>query len=204
MRGFQGIVCQQCGYAFASQNIATPHPLCGSCRRGLYAFDFARAYATFEDPLKEIIHHFKYQSRRSLAHPLALRLAAVYRENASAFDVNLVIAIPLHRSREAERGFNQATELARHFCRETSLPLLERVLQRIRATQIQAGLSRRERRINLKGAFQVTQPEKLSGKKILVIDDVFTTGATLNECAKILKHHGAARVCLLTLARVIR
>jgi ComF family protein len=204
IRPFGPIVCARCGYGFASAIVPAGHPLCGSCRRQLFDFDFSRACAPFEDPLKEIIHHFKYRSRRGLARPLAQRLVEAFQVHAEEFDVELVLPVPLHKSRQRERGFNQALELARHFCREVKLPLEASLIERIRPTKIQAGLSRRERRMNVEGAFQLTQPRKADGRKILLLDDVFTTGATLNECAKILKRAGASRVCVLTLARVIR
>lgn len=204
IRPFSGLVCAQCGYGFPSTAIPVAHPLCGSCRRQLFQFDFARSSAPFEDPLKEIIHHFKYRSRRGLARPLAQHLLQTFQTDVEQFDVDVAVPVPLHKSRLKERGFNQAQELARHFVRKAGLPLEAGMLERIRATQIQAGLSRRERRLNVKGAFRVTKPRAVDGRKILLLDDVFTTGATLNECAQTLKRAGAARVCVLTLARVIR
>ncbi len=178
--------------------------LCGPCRRNFYFFDFARTVSVFEDPLREIIHAFKYQKRLSLSRPLAQRLAESFLGMAAQFDADGVVPVPLYPSRKRERGFNQAEALARHFCRRVNLPLLGKSLSRIRPTLIQAGLSRRERRLNMRGAFRVKRPEILRGKKILLMDDVFTTGATLNECSRILKEAGVARVSVLTLARVVR
>ena len=201
---FRGILCTRCGYGFPSTNIQSARPLCGGCRRSLFLFDFARAYSPFEDPLKEIIHQFKYSSHPSLAKPLAHLLLSVYQSNPQELSADLIIPVPLHRSRERERGFNQAFELSRQFSRLTRIPLPTRLLVRTRPTKVQAGLSRRERRINLRGAFEVSRSRVLEDKTVLLIDDVFTTGATLNECAKILKEHGALRINVLTLARVIR
>jgi ComF family protein len=135
---------------------------------------------------------------------LASRLAEIYLGMPALFDVEGVMPVPLHRSRKRERGFNQAEELCRHFCRKVGLPLWKKRIRRIRPTLIQAGLSRRGRRLNVRGAFLVNQPEIIRGKKILLLDDVFTTGATLNECGRILKEAGATRVSVLTLARVVR
>jgi ComF family protein len=117
---------------------------------------------------------------------------------------DLIIPVPLHRGRERQRGFNQAFELSRHFTKLTGLPVGRHWLLRTRPTQVQAGLSRRERRLNMSGAFAVSKQAQLEGKALLLWDDVFTTGATLNECARILKQRGASAVSVLTVARVIR
>ena len=201
---FRGVLCSLCGYGFPSTNIQSATPLCGGCRRSLFLFDFARAYAPFEDPFKEIIHQFKYRSHPSLARPLARLLLSVYQSNLDQLSADLIIPVPLHKSRERERGFNQAIELARHFAQLTRIPVPSRLLVRTKPTKVQAGLSRRERRINLRGAFEVSESGKIKDKTLLLIDDVFTTGATINECAKILRDHGARRINVLTLARVIR
>jgi ComF family protein len=197
-------LCARCGYPFPFYPESSAMTLCGPCRRNYYYFDFARAVSIFEDPLREIIHAFKYQKRLSLSRPLGLRLAETYHGMAAQFDAAGVVPVPLYPSRKRERGFNQAEALARHFCRSVNLPLLGKSLRRIRPTLIQAGLSRRGRRLNMKGAFCVKSPEILRGKKILLMDDVFTTGATLNECSRILKEAGVAQVSVLTLARVVR
>ena len=200
---FQGEVCSRCGYAFASLNLQVLSPLCGSCRRDYFQFDFARSYSNFQDPLKEIIHQFKYRAHPSLARPLAGLLFSVYRSHLQEFSSDVVAPVPLHKSRERERGFNQSLLLARTFSHLADLPLRPCLLARRRATQIQAGLSRRARRLNLAGAFSLLQKGEVTGKSILLIDDVFTTGATVNECARLLKGNGAQRVNVLTLARVI-
>jgi ComF family protein len=195
--------CQLCGYPLASPAAFSLYPLCGPCRRHYYAFDHARALGIFENPLKEIIHHFKYNRRQGLAYPLARILAGLYSKASPPFDAEGVIPVPLHPTRQRERGFNQSEELARHFCKVTHLPLWNKNLCRVRPTLIQAGLSRRGRRLNIKGAFCLLHPETVKGKKILLLDDVFTTGVTLNECSLVLKKAGAAKVSILTVARVV-
>jgi len=202
VKPLQGELCSRCGYAFASQNIHSERPLCGGCRRGLFRFDFARAYCRYDDPLKEIIHQFKYHPHPGLAKPLARLLFLVYQSNFEEFSADLVLPVPMHKSREKERGFNQAYELSKYFSRLAQIPLQSKILFRINATRVQAGLSRRERRLNLVGSFQVSGRIGIKDKKVMLIDDVFTTGATVNECAKLLKQNGAQRVTVLTLARV--
>jgi ComF family protein len=204
VKKFDGVVCSQCGYSFPSRSIESTRPLCGICRRGLFLFDFARAYSRFEDPFIEIIHQFKYRSHRSLAQPLSKLLFSLYQSHLRECCADLIIPVPLHRSRKRTRGFNQALELSKPLGRMGGIAVAANALVRVRATKVQAGLSRRERRLNLNGAFEFSRRRGIEGKRVLLVDDVFTTGATLNECAKILKRNGARRVNVLTLARVVR
>lgn len=201
---FQGEICVRCGYGFLSSNLQIPVPLCGGCRRDYFHFDFARSYADFQDPLKEIIHQLKYRAHPSLAKPLARLLFSVYQSHLKELASDVVVPIPLHKQRERERGFNQSELLAKHFSRLASIPIQSNLLLRNRATQVQAGLSRRARRLNVSGAFSLSQKSEVVGRIILLMDDVFTTGTTLNECARLLKVNGAPRVNVLTLARVIQ
>ncbi|HVN82804.1 MAG TPA: ComF family protein, partial [Terriglobia bacterium] len=140
----------------------------------------------------------------SLAQPLARLLFSVYCLHLQEFSSDMVAPVPLHRSRERERGFNQSLLLARYFSRLVDIPFHPRLLTRIRATQMQAGLSRRARRLNLAGAFLLPDKTEVAEKAVLLVDDVFTTGATVNECARLLRVSGARRVNVLTLARVIQ
>jgi ComF family protein len=204
VRAFEGVVCAQCGYGFPSRSIESTRPLCGGCRRGLFIFDFARAYSPFEDPLKEIIHQFKYRSHRSLGRPLSELLFSVYRFHEQDCFSDLIVPVPLHKSRERTRGFNQACELSKPLGKMAHIPVSTGLLLRVKPTRVQAGLSRRERRINVAGAFELSQTKAIEDKALLLVDDVFTTGATLNECAKILRRNGARRVNVLTLARVVK
>ena len=182
--------CPQCGLPAAA--IEGP---CGPCRLGEHAFDFARSALLFNDAFREIIHHLKYSERVSLAPPLgALLRECLQRE---PFQSEVVIPVPLHRSRERQRGFNQAELLASSLNRHVN----NRILRRKKRTPSQTGLSRVRRTLNLAGAFEVR------GKVpdcVMVVDDVYTTGATLNEIARTLKRAGAKRVEVLTVARVDR
>ena len=199
-----GEICSRCGYFIPSTRLFSNTPLCGSCRRNLFHFDFARAYSTFNDPIKEIVHQFKYHAHQSLARPLSSLLFQIYSDNHRELWSDLVIPIPLHKARERERGFNQSFLLAKYFCRQSNLSLQSGILVRGRPTATQAGLSRRARRLNMAGAFRITAQGRVQNQSVLLIDDVFTTGATLNECARLLKEKGARRVNVLTLARVTR
>jgi ComF family protein len=132
----------------------------------------------------------------------ALRAAAAAPDDLLA-QPDLIVPVPLHKKRLRQRGFNQALELARLFFPLEKARIRPTILMRTRWTTPQAGLGGRERRRNLAGAFQVGDGEKILAKKILLVDDVFTTGSTVNECAKVLRQSGAADIQVLTLARVL-
>ena len=156
--------------------------------------------AATKGPLQQLIHLFKYAKVESLANPLSRFLLQALPLEAN-FD--LVMAMPMHWRKRWERGFNQAELLAAPVARRYGLPLATN-LRRTRYTRSQAGLTETERRQNLRGSFVLRRPEQILGKRILLIDDVFTTGSTLRAAAAILKSAGAAQVAALTLARVDR
>jgi ComF family protein len=163
-------------------------------------FDTVYAFGSFEGALQKLIHLFKYSKVESLAKPLSeLLLRALPRDG----NFDLVMAMPMHWRKQWDRGFNQAELLAGPVARRLGLKLSKN-LRRSRYTQAQAGLDEAGRRANLKGSFRVKQPSAVAGKRILLIDDVLTTGATLRTAAEALKQAGAARVTVLTLARVDR
>lgn len=164
------------------------------------SFDAAYSFGSFEESLQQLIHLFKYGKVESLSVPLSrLLLRALPREK----DFDLVMAMPMHWRKQWERGFNQAELLGRPVAKRFGLKLATN-LRRKRYTKSQAGLDEQKRRENLKGSFAVRRPEQIAGKRILLVDDVFTTGTTLREAAEALKSAGAAHISVLTLARVDR
>ena len=167
--------------------------LCGSCRSNEHLFDFARSALLFTHSLREIIHHLKYADRVSLAEPLGKILKECFERER--FTGKLVVPVPLYRARERERGFNQAELIAAGL----HLPMNTRLVQRRKNTPSQTGLSRNQRKRNLAGAFEMR--EHITGT-VIVVDDVYTTGSTMNEIARTLKRSGAERVEVLTVARV--
>ncbi len=180
----------------------TPHPLdnqgrCGMCRQGLTAFDAAYSYGSYAGTLRELVHLFKYARIHTLEQPLGrMMLSALPREER--FD--LIVPLPMHWLRRWRRGFNQAELLAKFVGKRTGIPV-RKVLRRKRATAQQAGLSSARRRTNVAGAFEVGKRVELEGRRVLLVDDVITTGSTAGACATALKRAGAARVVVLTLAR---
>lgn len=181
--------------------------LCGVCRRGLNEFDRLRSFGAFDGVLRDLLHLFKYNRVAPLARPLAQLLAVVVHQEPALGQVDMVVPVPLYPRRERARGYNQAELLARELAHALDLPIAPSALARIRDTASQTGLTPRQRRENVRGAFAVRKlrdgRSQVKGKRILLIDDVATTGATLNACARTLKRAGAARVEAATVARVV-
>jgi ComF family protein len=192
-------LCERCGDPLPSWRIISrPLAICARCRRVQPAVNLARAVGEYDGALRAIVHALKYDGRRSLAK----RLAALMRERGTEVlaGATCVVPVPLHRSRHRERGFNQATDLARHL----GLPVRE-ALRRVRATATQTSLPAARRHANVRNGFVVTRAARgLSGAVVVLIDDVCTTGATVEACAKALKEGGVREVRALTAARVVR
>jgi len=206
----QGSLCTCCGRPFESENVLETAPgfLCGSCRNDLYYFDKARAVGKYEGVLKEAIHQFKYKPTRigmgkpSLGRHLAELMIHHGTPSLNVGSFDAIMPIPLHKSRQRHRGFNQSEVLARFLGHYYRIPLDVDHLYRVKETRPQTGLSGHERAENVKGAFVIRKAEELKGKKIVLIDDVFTTGATVNEASRVLKEAKAGEVLVLTLAKV--
>ena len=190
--------CGGCGVAPASALALDHEGRCAACLLDPRPWEGLRSFGPYGGALRRLIHLLKYDGMEPLGPALGRLLAAPAAELAP-FDV--IAPVPLHRGRRIERGFNQAELLGRGLARETGCSLEPDLLVRRRPTAPQAGLNARERRTNLRGSFAAPRPEAVRGRKILLIDDVTTTGATLEACARALKRAGAGRVVVLTLAR---
>ena len=185
---------------------------CRACRLAPPQFVRAVAFGLYQDRMKAAIHAFKYDRLRPAARGLGRMLAqAIALLAGEAPTEMLVVPVPLHRSKHAERGFNQARALAESalgFLRKSHpqwrLTLAASTLMRLRPTASQAGLSSRQRRLNVRGAFTVSDPAAVDSKAILLIDDILTTGATARSAARALLRAGAASVWVATLARARR
>ena len=182
------------------------------CRLAPPPFRRAIAYGLYDGRLRDLVHALKYQGLRPIARELGRRLAvAIARLGPDAPHEMLVVPVPLHRTKHASRGFNQARLLAEEAVKAFSaaypnwkLTLTPDTLVRQRATGSQAGLTPRQRRINLRRAFAVPDPAAVSGKHVLVVDDILTTGATARAAARALVDAGAESVWVATLARARR
>jgi len=189
-----------CGYPYGAGDVGH---LCGECLLNPPPFSRARALGKYEPPLLKLIVAFKYQGNRTLGQFLGQLMAEAVFPDVEMLNYDLVIPVPLHYRRLRERTFNQALILAREIAKRHTLPCLARVLVRHRYTQPQVTLAGKERAQNVSGAFSLRDPLVVKGKRILLVDDVFTTGHTLKECARVLRRGEAEEVAVLTLARVV-
>jgi ComF family protein len=192
--------CSACGTPFRNRFPLDERGVCPLCRAGLRGFDAAYCYGAYEGVLRELIHLYKYGGMRPLARPLSVLLSGALPRD-QRFD--LVVPVPLHWRRRWQRGFNQSELLARGMAQRCGVPM-RGVLRRARSTDAQAGLSHARRRRNVAGAFRLRRRARIAGMRVLLVDDVMTTGATAAACAVALKRAGARHVALLTLARVDR
>lgn len=193
--------CDVCGRPFPAFEVAawSPAGVCGPCAIRRPAYAYARSAGYYEGTLREALHAFKFGGKTALARVLA-DLAIEHGLRGHSRRTDLVVPVPLHRSRRRERGFNQAGLLAARIARAQGVPCRPRLLWRSRATAPQTDLSAAERRRNVRGAFAASP--RVRGRHVLVVDDVLTTGATVSECARALGLAGAASVGVLTVARV--
>lgn len=185
-------VCARCGGTVVTDG------LCARCRTSPLQIECIRSVIYFEGTLREAVHLFKYSGRTVLAEPMGDLMAAYWRQNPMPVDV--VVPVPLHTARLRERGYNQAALLAREMARRAGLAVDAEVLVRQRATASQVDLDAQQRRENVRAAFRCSS-DRLAGQRVLLIDDVCTTGATLEACSVALSEGGVRSVQALTLAR---
>lgn len=176
---------------------------CSDCTGSNYYFKRGYTASLYEGLVKECIHSFKYSSQTYLACTLARLMIDFAFEYIDLDKIDAVVPIPLHWIRHRDRGFNQTAILGRMLGKRIGIPFIGNGLSRTKIIKPQVELPRKGRITNIKGAFKVTRPKKFFGKHILLIDDVFTTGATLNECSRVLLDNGAKEVWVFTLARGI-
>jgi ComF family protein len=194
-------MCSVCGVPFRTEQ-GIDH-ICGSCATTSRPFASARAAACFDGPARNLIHRLKYQNKVHLSRPLGLMTAQHLSAFAGESGVELIVPVPLHPRRLRQRGFNQALLLAGFLTKSWHIPTSRNNLRRIRWTEPQIHLSGDERIRNVRGAFAVKNPLIFQGKKLLLIDDVYTTGSTVAECARVLKGAGAGEVHVATVARAV-
>lgn len=194
-------LCPVCGVPFATEN-GIDHP-CGPCLAHRPPFARARSATVFHGTVQELVHRFKYGGKMHLARPLGLLTARALAGFAREAVPDCIVPVPLHNRRLRERGFNQSQLLGRMLAKRWSIPLSVNNLRRIRWTEPQVGLSSSERERNVRGAFAIADPSRIREKRVLLVDDVYTTGSTVAECARTLARAGAAEVFVITVARAI-
>lgn len=204
-------LCACCGVSFDALAHVLSDSLCADCRENRYhrapILDLRRAPFRYSGPIRKAIHLFKYRGKTALAKPIAALLREYSLNNDSTGfsweDIEIIVPVPLHGVRKWRRGYNQSALLAQELGKLAQIPDAE-ILRRTRHTTPQVELEADERAQNVKDAFTINERawrEYSLCKSVLLIDDVSTTGATLEECARVLKKHGAEKVCALTLAR---
>ena len=201
-------MCNMCGLPFKSRQ-CEDH-LCGECIRTPKYFQLARTASLYTPLTMALIHRFKYNRKIQLAKPLGEVMAKTFLRYWKIDDIDMIVPVPLHFKRFRQRGFNQAYLLAKAFqiqiknTRHASCAKIEKeLLCRTLPTVSQTGLKRKSRLKNIKNAFCTMKPEMVYAQRILLIDDIYTTGATVNECAKTLLNSGASRIDVLTIARAV-
>ena len=186
--------CSKCGETLENDNLN-----CSFCKSFNYAFNSNRSIFYYDDTSSKIVKGLKYNQRKYYAK----HIAKLMSEDKSIFEkIDLITFVPISTKRKRVRGFNQAEEIAKEISKQVGIEVIE-LLEKVKDNKTQAGLSQKERLENLKGTFKIKDgtEDKISGKNILIIDDVFTTGATLNECSSVLKKAKPKLVKTLTLAK---
>lgn len=192
--------CVLCRTPFLNAAPLDEEGRCRLCRLGVTQFNSAYAFAAYDGRVRELIHLFKYAGMKPLGRPLGRWLVRAYPREMR---YDALVPVPLHWWRRFRRGYNQSELLARELSAHTGIPVVSALL-RTRRSQTQTGLSQSQRRLNVRGIFAANPRVDSSARRLLLIDDVLTSGATANACAAALRRAGAARVDILTLARTDR
>jgi ComF family protein len=206
IREISGETCAVCGESLSARPAAEER-LCSACQADRPNFQQAVAYGAYNGELRELIHLLKYERVLPAARVLGRMLAKAIEKLTLEAGPLLVVPVPLHRSKRRQRGFNQSELIARAALKQ--LPglraeLFPGALVRRRSTLSQIGLSRPQRRENIRGAFEPAHLNKVAGCSILLVDDVMTTGTTASECARVLRKAGANDVWVATVARTLK
>src|SRR5664279_61770 len=200
-RFIQEPFCDWCGRPYEGE--ITTRFECANCREMQWDFQSARSAVVARDPVLEAIHRYKYQRAFWFEPFLADLLIRAAGPAIAGKQGDLIVPVPLHSTKQREREFNQAERLADRLGAATQIPVNKRLLRRVLLTRTQALLKRPERLENVRNAFAMRAGQRLNGERVVLVDDVFTTGATTGACARVLVAAGAGEVCVWTVARGI-
>jgi len=193
--------CEHCGRPFEGE--ISGRFECSSCREARWRFCWARSAVLARDTALDVIHRYKYNRALWFEPFLADLLIQRAKPELAKERWDMIVPVPLYPAKEREREFNQADRLARRLGRAANIPFNNRLLLRVLPTRTQTLLSREERMANVRNAFTLRGARRLNGERVVLVDDVFTTGATTGACAKVLENAGAGDVCVWTVARGI-
>lgn len=188
-------VCLKCG-----KPILEDQDLCPDCQGASHYFEQARSVFEYTSVIQKLIHRYKYRGEVSLCRPFAALMLEFLQSQDLKWDFEILVPVPLHPRRQKMRGFNQAEKIAVEISREIGKDIIKDQLIRKKDTLTQVNLDKHQRMWNLWDAFEVKQPRAIQGKRILLIDDVYTTGSTADQCSRVLLEAGAVRVYVLALA----
>jgi len=198
------LVCRPCWERLPELPSQMAPPFSVSQIQGLPAhFSQHRAPWAYDGKVEELIQHFKYHGKRSLARALAGKMAEVLAADGAYRSADMLVPVPLHRVKQRERGYNQSWLLCEEIARLTGVEAREDVLRRVKNTKSQAHLDALERVHNVADAFAVVKPMAVQGRVVIVVDDVLTTGSTVDSCARVLREANAQEVLVLTAARAL-
>lgn len=201
VRFIQAPLCERCGRPYEGD--ITNEFECANCRGMEWHFESARSAVVARDPVLEAIHRYKYQRAFWFEPFLADLLIQAAGPALAGKKRDMIVPVPLHPTKQREREFNQAERLADRLGAATRIPVNKRLLRRVVLTRTQALLKRPERLANVRNAFAMRDGQRLNGERLVLVDDVFTTGATTGACAQVLVAAGAGEVCVWTVARGI-
>jgi len=200
-----GPICGKCGRPLVSPVLLedSAEPRCGICRKGLYDFEFARSFAVYTPKVASAVLLLKYEELAPLGRLFAGRLVGLVQAHPEEFAADLVVPVPLHPARLRERGHNQAELIAQPLARQLGLPCRSYLLVRTRPRPDKLRLTLRERWRSVRGAYAIREGRRVDKLRVLLVDDVMTTGATLDACSRALRRAGASSVVALTFARAL-
>ena len=187
--------CKTCGKPIRYEE----KEYCEDCKREEMHYDQGKSVWLHKDPVAFSVYQFKYHNRRVFAEFYAKEMWRLYGKKIKAWEIDAIVPVPLHWKRRLDRGYNQSEMIAKYLGKYSGIPVQKKGVRRIRYTERQKTLGHKERKKNLKNAFEVTKRWK-EARNVLIIDDIYTTGNTISEIARILKQKGVEKVCFLTIS----
>ncbi len=197
------LACKKCSKPYYNQYLHSEkiELICEECAEIPLYFERSISYGIYQDVMIKIIYEYKFNNKVYISKFLGKKLSTLIKNEDDYKNIEIIISVPMYKNKERRRGYNQSYLLAKEIAKDLKLKLIKNILIKIKDTEPQSKKPMRERRQNIRGSFFVKDPMKIKGKEILLIDDVFTTGSTVNECSRILRQAGAKKIYVATIAR---